>query len=159
MRPPRLGPRPHLCTFLLGRKDTASTATWAHTAALSQAEAFGPSDPNPTQLSVSVSAGGGGQTLWFNVFLSSLSVWVSVCMECRINCAHRQPPCPVYLCCPGLHLNHIPPLCPAPLVLPPVVTAPTSRFKLASSYLPTLYSFPWLPCLCSVLLALVYLVE
>lgn len=72
------------------------------------------SDPRtqPRSASVCLCLGGGRgtDTVWFNVlFLSSLSVWLSVCMKWNKLC-HRQSPGPAYLPRPGLHLrtHHLP---------------------------------------------------
>lgn len=69
MRPPCLGSQPCLCTSL-GRKGTASTTSWAHTAALSHNGGIWILRPQPHSAKcLSVSAGRWGtDTRWFNVF-------------------------------------------------------------------------------------------
>lgn len=55
-------------------------------------EAFGPMDPTQPSVSPCLMGRWGIDAMWVSVFLSSLSVWVSVCMKWN-KLAHRQVLC------------------------------------------------------------------
>lgn len=105
---PCLGPRPCLCTFPPGRRDTAPPHHLGPHRCLVPEWRLSDLDPL-SQVSFCVSAGDGGtDTVWLNVFLSSLSVWVSVCMTWN-KLPTASPP--VYLQCPSLDLHRPVPSC------------------------------------------------
>lgn len=67
-------------------------------------EAFGPMDPTHPSVSPCLMGRWGIDAMWVSVFLSSLSVWVSVCMKWN-KLAHRQVlcTCEASLPLPALH--------------------------------------------------------